>query len=314
MTSNKLTGTIFAFSAFFFLLLTGCQSADSDTAADGKLTVVTTISQIADVVENVGGTAVEVNRLMGPGSDPHLYSPSAGDVTRLQNADVIFYNGLFLEAQMEDILEQLGEQKTVIPVAGTISPDLLLDSEDYEDEFDPHIWFDINLWSEATMVIRDTLIEADPENADAFTANADAYLAELSELDSWVESEISRIPADQRVLITAHDAFNYFGNAYGMEVMGLQGISTASEAGTADVQRLADFIADNKIRAIFVESSVSERNVEAVQAAVESRGWNVVIGGSLFSDAMGNSGTPEGTYIGMVRHNVETIVPALLGE
>ncbi len=312
--SNKLTGTLFALSAFFFLLLSGCQTEDSSTAADGKLTVVTTISQIADVVENVGGTAVDVNRLMGPGSDPHLYSPSAGDVTRLQNADVIFYNGLFLEAQMEDILEQLGERKTVIPVAGTIPENLLLDSQDYEDEFDPHIWFDIELWAEATKVIRDTLIEADPDNADTFTANADAFLAELNELDAWVESEISRIPADQRVLITAHDAFNYFGNAYGMEVMGLQGISTASEAGTADVQRLADFIAENEIRAIFVESSVSQRNVEAVQAAVESRGWNVVIGGSLFSDAMGDSGTPEGTYIGMVRHNINTIVPALLGE
>lgn len=296
------------------LLLIGCQTSNTNSADGDKIAIVTTIAQIADVVSNVGGNSANVDPLMGPGADPHLYSPSAGDVSRLQNADIIFYNGLFLEAQMEDILEQLGERKTVIPVAGTIPENLLLDSEAYEDEFDPHIWFDVMLWAEATIVIRDTLIEVDPDNADTYTANAEAYLAELTELDQWVESEISQIPADQRVLITAHDAFNYFGNAYGMEVMGLQGISTASEAGTADVQRLADFIADNKIRAIFVESSVSERNVEAVQAAVESRGWEVAIGGSLFSDAMGEAGTPEGTYIGMVRHNINTIVPALLGE
>ena len=295
-------------------LLASCQNSNTASNNNDGLTIVTTIAQIADVATNVGGSAVTVDPLMGPGADPHLYSPSAGDVNRLQSADVIFYNGLFLEAQMEDILEQLGEDKTVVAVAGTISESLLLDSEDYEDEFDPHIWFDIALWAEATEVIRDTLIEADPDNAETYTANAEAYLAELAELDEWVESEISRIPAEQRVLITAHDAFNYFGNAYGMEVMGLQGISTAAEAGTADVQRLADFIAENEIRAIFVESSVSERNVEAVQAAVSSRGWEVEIGGSLFSDAMGEAGTPQGTYIGTVRHNVDTIVPALLGE
>lgn len=313
MSKHNL-GKLFAFSALFILLLTGCQSNEAGSAAGDGITAITTISQIADVVTNVGGNAVVVDPLMGAGSDPHLYSPSAGDVSRLQNADIVFYNGLFLEANMEDILEQLGETKPVVAVAGNIPTDLLLDSEDYEDAFDPHIWFDIELWSEATKVIRDSLIEVDPDNADTYTANAEAYLAELAELDEWVESEISRIPADQRVLITAHDAFNYFGNAYDMEVMGLQGISTAAEAGTADVQRLADFIADNEIRAIFVESSVNERNVEAVQAAVSSRGWEVEIGGSLFSDAMGDAGTPEGTYIGMVRHNVNTIVPAMLGE
>lgn len=296
------------------LFLSACQTGSENNAADGKLAVVTTISQIADVVSKVGGDSISVDPLMGPGSDPHLYSPSAGDVSSLQDADIIFYNGLFLEAQMEDILEQLGERKTVVAVAGTIPAELLLDSKDYEDEFDPHIWFDVNLWAEATKVVRDTLIEKDPENSSTYEANAEAYLAELAELDAWVASEINRIPADQRVLITAHDAFNYFGNAYGMEVLGLQGISTASEAGTADVQRLADYIADNQIRAIFVESSVSERNVEAVQAAVASRGWTVEIGGSLFSDAMGEAGTPEGTYIGMVRHNINTVVPALLGE
>lgn len=309
---KKFTFIILLCGMFLF---TACQTGAENSAADnGKLTVVTTISQIADVVINVGGDSISVDQLMGPGSDPHLYSPSAGDVSSLQDADIIFYNGLFLEAQMEDILEQLGERKTVVAVAGTIPAELLLDSNDYEDEFDPHIWFDVNLWAEATKVVRDTLIEKDPENASTYEANAEAYLAELAELDAWVTSEIDRIPADQRVLITAHDAFNYFGNAYGMEVLGLQGISTASEAGTADVQRLADYITDNQIRAIFVESSVSERNVEAVQAAVDSRGWTVEIGGSLFSDAMGESGTPEGTYIGMVRHNINTIVPALLGE
>jgi manganese/zinc/iron transport system substrate-binding protein len=294
-------------------LLVACQS-QSTAEDDGKLAIVTTIAQVADITNNIGGEFVDVKPLMGPGSDPHLYSPSAGDVGRLQSADIVFYNGLFLEAQMEGILEQLGERKTVVAVASNIPQDMLLQSPTYEDEFDPHIWFDVKLWAEATKVIRDTLIEADPEHADIFTANTEQYLAKLEELDSWVKSEIEKLPAEQRVLITAHDAFNYFGRAYGMEVLGLQGISTASEAGTADVQELADYITENKIKAIFVESSVSERNLEAVQAAVASRDWQVEIGGSLFSDAMGSAGTPEGTYIGMVRHNINTIVPALLGE
>lgn len=298
---------------FVLILIVGCSSAD-DSASDGNLNVVTTIGMVADITRVIGGEHITVNGLMGPGTDPHLYVASAGDVDKLQEADVIFYNGLFLEAQMEDILEQLGESKTVVPVAGTVDASRLLASPDYVDEFDPHIWFDVTLWQEAVRVVRDTLAEADPDNASSYEANAEAYLVELDELHTYVVEQASRVPEQQRVLVTAHDAFSYFGAAYGFEVLGLQGISTESEASTSDVQDLAEYIATNQIPAIFVESSVPVRNIEAVQAAVVERGFAVEIGGSLFSDAMGDDGTPEGTYVGMVRHNIDTIVSALLGE
>lgn len=296
------------------LLLAACGGGQNDTADDGKINVVSTIGMINDIVINVGGERVTATALMGPGTDPHLYVATASDVNRLQNADVIFYNGLFLEAQMENILEQLGERKTAVAVAANIPPDKLLASTSYADEFDPHVWFDVTLWQEAVKVVRDTLSAVDPENAGVYSANANAFLAELDRLHTYVQQQAARVPAEQRVLITAHDAFHYFGRAYGFDVRGLQGISTESEASTADVQALAEFITENEIRAIFVESSVPVRNLEAVQAVVINRGFNVEIGGELFSDAMGDSGTPEGTYVGMVRHNVDTIVAALLGE
>jgi manganese/zinc/iron transport system substrate-binding protein len=289
---------------------TGAGSAEDD----GLLTVVTTIGQIGDAARIVGGEHVNVTSLMGPGTDPHLYVASASDVDKLTEADIVFYNGLFLEAQMEDILEQLGERQTVVAVSSNIDEARLLPSSQYADEFDPHIWFDVTLWMSAVETVRDTLVEADPANAAAYEANAAAYLAELEALHAYVIEEAARVPEEQRVLVTAHDAFNYFGRAYEFEVLGLQGISTASEASTADVQNLARTIADRQVPAIFVESSVPVRNIEAVQAAVRDRGFEVVIGGQLFSDAMGNAGTPEGTYAGMVRHNIDTIVGALLGE
>jgi manganese/zinc/iron transport system substrate-binding protein len=280
----------------------------------GPLQVVATIGQLTDIAQIVGGEHVEVTGLMGPGVDPHLYVATEGDVGLLQEADVIFYNGLFLEAQMAEIFEQLGERKTVTPVAENINPSLLLPWAAYADEYDPHVWFDVTLWMKAVEAVRDTYSEIDPENAADYQANADAYLQELEELHAYVQEQANRVPAEQRVLITAHDAFNYFGRAYGFEVRGLQGISTASEASTADVRALADFIVERQIPAIFVESSVPVRTVEALQEAVAAQGFEVAIGGSLFSDAMGNAGTPEGTYIGMVRHNIDTIAGALLGE
>lgn len=305
-------------SFLFTLLLPGLSACGRDdgpaAASGGQLNIVTTLGQIKDAAERVGGEHVRVTGLMGPGVDPHLYVASASDVDRLQDADIIFYNGLFLEAQMEHILEQIATRKTAVAVSHDIDRSLLLDSPTYQGEYDPHIWFDVVLWMEAVKVVRDTLIEADPAHAGDYRANADAYLAELEELDQYVKEQAARVPAEKRVLITAHDAFNYFGRAYDFDVMGLQGISTASEASTADVQALANFIATQQIPAIFVESSVPSRTVEAVQAAVASRGFNVEIGGELFSDAMGDPGTPEGTYLGMVRHNIDTIVSALLGE
>jgi manganese/zinc/iron transport system substrate-binding protein len=278
---------------------------------DGRLYVVTTTGQIADTAAIVGGEHVRVDGLMGPGTDPHLYKASARDVDKLRAADVVFYNGLFLEAQMEEILEQMAERQTVVAVSSGIDPAELLPSASYADEYDPHIWFDVALWMQTVEQARDTLMEVDPAHAADYEANAAAYLAELAALDEYVRAQAATIPAEQRVLITAHDAFNYFGRAYGFEVLGLQGISTAAEAGTADVQNLAEFITGRRIPAVFIESSVPVRNVEAVQAAVRARGFDVTIGGSLFSDAMGDTNTPEGTYVGMVRYNIDTIVTAL---
>lgn len=297
------------------LLVTGCGGGEpAAEAASDALQIVTTTSMITDITKVVGGEQVEVNGLMGAGIDPHLYVASEGDMELLQNADVIFYNGLFLEAQMVEILEQIGERKTVVPVSQGVDEQQLLPWADYADEYDPHIWFDVTFWMKAVETVRDTLVEADAANAATYQANAAAYLEELTQLDAYVKEQAARVPAEQRIVITAHDAFHYFGRAYGFEVRGLQGISTASEAGTADVQALADFIAKNQVKALFVESSVPVRNIEALQAAVQARGFEVGIGGELFSDAMGSPDTPEGTYVGMVRHNIDTIVGALLGE
>jgi manganese/zinc/iron transport system substrate-binding protein len=299
------------------LSLTACGGTAGGQATDGasgdKLNVVATIGMITNIAEIVGGEHVQVEGLMGAGIDPHLYVASEGDVELLQNADIIFYNGLFLEAQMDEILKQIAERKTAVAVAENIDKSLLLPWATYADEYDPHVWFDVTLWMKAVEAVRDTLVEVDAANADDYQANAETLLQELTELDAYVKEQAARVPAEQRVLITAHDAFHYFGRAYGFEVRGLQGISTASEAGTADVRDLANFIVERQIPAIFVESSVPVRNVEALQAAVRDRGFEVVIGGSLFSDAMGDPGTPEGTYVGMVRHNIDTIVTALLG-
>jgi manganese/zinc/iron transport system substrate-binding protein len=293
--------------------LAGCASTSSGED-NGKIQIVTTIGQIADAAEIIGGDLVEVNALMGAGVDPHLYVATEGDVSLLQEADIILYNGLFLEANMNDILEQLAERKTAVAVSETIDPSRLLVSPIYEDEHDPHVWFDLDLWSISVAAVRDTLVEFDPDNAAIYEANAEVYLAEIAELDSYVRGQAERLSPEQRLLITAHDAFNYFGRAYGFEVLGLQGISTQSEAGTGDVQELAAVILERQVPAIFVESSVPVRNVEALQEAVRAQGFDVVIGGSLFSDAMGTPGTAEGTYLGMVRYNIDTIVSALLGE
>jgi len=299
----------------FSLLAAGCASAadarpDPQRSEDG-LKVVATTSIVADLVEKIGAGRVQVESLMGPGVDPHLYKASAGDVRRLETASVIFHNGLHLEAGMATVLERMSETRRTVAVAGSIEPALLLAPPEFEGNYDPHIWFDVTLWMRAAETVRDALTALDPEGADQYRRNTDAYLAELEELHTYVQEQANRVPQAQRVLITAHDAFNYFGRAYGFEVRGLQGISTASEVGAADVQALADFIAERQIPAIFIESSVPQRNIEAVQAAVRSRGFEVRIGGELFSDALGSPGTPEASYTGMVRHNIDVIVSGL---
>jgi manganese/zinc/iron transport system substrate-binding protein len=292
----------------------GPAAAGPDDITARKIKVVTTVGMISDVVRNVGGDRVEVRGLMGPGVDPHLYKASEGDVLRLGTADIVFYGGLHLEAKLAEVLERMGDRVTTKAVTDSIDRSRLFRPAQFQGQYDPHVWFDVSMWANTVDVVRDTLSAMDPGSADYYGANAARYLGELRDLDEYVKQQAARVPPEQRVLVTAHDAFSYFGRAYGFEVRGLQGISTAAEAGTSDVRSLADFLASRKIRALFVESSVPIRNVEAVQAAVRARGWDIVIGGELFSDAMGSEGTPEGTYIGMVRHNIDTIVKALLGE
>lgn len=294
---------------------TGCDpKAPPDASVDAKFRVVTTIGMITDIVKNVGGNRVEVIGLMGPGVDPHLYKASAGDVQKLNSASLIFYNGLHLESKMGDILAKMpGDIKTVA-VTDAVDRSLLLTSAEYDGQYDPHLWFNVTLWMKAVVKVRDALSEFDPDSTVMYWSNAERYLAKLTELHAYVKSQVERVRPQQRVLVTAHDAFSYFGKGYGFEVHGLQGISTATEAGIADVQELATFIAERRIPAIFVESSVSSKSLEAVKAAVRSKGFDVEIGGELFSDAMGNPRTPEGTYIGMVRHNIDTIVKGLIEE
>lgn len=287
---------------------------DPEEIAGREIKVVTTIAQIGDVVKNIAGDRVDLVELMGPGIDPHLYRASEGDVVSLADADIVFYNGLHLEAKMADVFEKMQGSVTTVAVTDEIDRDELLSPPEFEGAYDPHVWFDVSKWMSVTEVIRDSFVDLDPEHEELYEDNARAYLAKLEELDLYVTEQAQLVPEEQRVLITAHDAFNYFGNAYDFEVRGLQGISTATETGTADLSDLADFIVEREIPAIFVETSVPERLVEALREAVGARGSEVSIGGSLYSDAMGDAGTPEGTYIGMVRHNIDTIVAGLTGR
>ena len=290
----------------------GCAPPDPPDE-EGRLTVVTTVGMIADVVKSVGGERVRVIGLMGPGVDPHLYKASEGDVRRLYRADVVFYGGLHLEARMSEELEEMGERTRVLAVTDSIPRDALLRTPQFAT-YDPHVWFDVNLWSMTVGLIASTLADADPAHAAEYRANAERYRGELRQLDAYVMQQALRVPAERRVLITAHDAFSYFGRRYGFEVRGLQGISTAAEAGTADVQELAGFITRRRIPAVFVETSIAPRTIEAVREAVRAQGFDVQIGGSLHSDALGDENGPAGTYPGMVRHNIDTLVRALLRE
>ncbi len=301
-----------------FPILAACAaspaSSSKEDLADRQIKAVATTGMIADIVKNIGGERVQVTSLMGPGVDPHLYKASEGDVQSLGEADVIFYNGLHLEAGMARVLERMHDYRRTVAVTDAINRDVLFTPPEFQGAYDPHVWFDVSLWIQAAETVRDSLVEMDPSSAELYRQNADVYLQQLRDLDEYVKSQAARVPESQRVLITAHDAFNYFGRAYGFQVRGLQGISTASEASTGDVTQLATFIAERRIPAVFIESSVPRRNVEAVQAAVRAKGFDVRIGGSLYSDAMGDPGTPDGTYIGMVKHNIDTIVNALLGD
>jgi manganese/zinc/iron transport system substrate-binding protein len=278
----------------------------------GRLRVVATTTIVGDVLRVIGGADIELETLMGPGVDPHLYKPSAGDVRRMSSAQAVFFNGLHLEGKMSEVLSEMGARDvTAVAVAECAPEEDLISSPGFSGVHDPHIWFDVGLWMRAGDCVRDALVELDPEKADGYRSRANAYQAELEALDAWVRERVAALPEERRVLVTAHDAFSYFGRAYGFEVRGLMGISTASEAGTADVQELAEFIATRRIPAIFVESSVPPRYVKALQEAVVARGFDVAIGGSLHSDALGDPGGPAESFIGTVRSNVEAVVSAL---
>lgn len=303
--------------ALFLLALSaaacgGGQSADRPAGdTSGPLQVVTTTGIIADLAARLAGPHAQVVALMGPGIDPHLYKASESDVRKLAGADLILYNGLHLEGKMGDILTKMARNRPVVAVTEEIPETELREPPELAGQYDPHVWFDVSIWARTLAPIERELAALRPAHKDEFAANRQALERELAELDAWVKSEIASIPEGQRVLVTAHDAFGYFGRRYGMEVVGLQGISTLSEAGLGDVSRVADLVAERKVKAIFVESSVPRRSIEAVQAAVRNGGHEVAIGGQLYSDSLGAAGTPAGTYPGMVRANVETLVKAL---
>lgn len=293
-------------------LLAGCSGSGSaqGVSEDGKLLVTATTGMIADAAAEIGGEFVEVTTLMGPGVDPHLFKASQGDIRKLDRAKVVFYGGLHLEGNMERILEKMALRKTVVAVTDHMPRERLIGTENSE-EFDPHVWFDVDLWTAAAEHMRDTLIAADPANEAAYREQGKRYVRELEQLDAYVKQRMLEIPEEGRVLVTAHDAFGYFGQAYGVEVVGLQGISTAAEFGARDVSTLRDYLVERNIKAVFVESSLPARSMEAIVAGAARQGHEVRIGGELFSDAMGEPGTPEGTYIGMIRHNADTIAEAL---
>ena len=299
----------FILLVLFSASLVGCKDT---RPKDGKFHIVTTTSMITDLVQNIGGEKVAGQGLMGAGVDPHLYKASEGDVSKLSNANMIIYSGLHLEGKLVEVFEKMKRQKIkTIAVSDALDKKELIGSTLFASNYDPHIWFDVKNWEQITIYVEKQLSEALPEHKEYFKANAAIYLEKLKVLKQEIEAEIATLPEDKRRLVTAHDAFNYFGKAYKFDVVGLQGLSTATEAGVQDVQKTATYIIDHKVKAVFIESSVPRRTVEALQAAVNSKNHEVVIGGTLFSDALGNPGTPEGTYIGMFKFNVHTIVNAL---
>ncbi|MBC2860690.1 metal ABC transporter solute-binding protein, Zn/Mn family [Stappia sp. 28M-7] len=284
-----------------------------EARAEAPLSVVATTGMIADAARQIGGDRVSVRALMGPGVDPHAYRQTRTDIAAMVRADLVLWHGLYLEAQMEEFLRELGARKPVVAVAESLPRELLISHVDYSDKFDPHVWMDPRLWSRVVETVREALVAARPEDAEVFAANAEAYLGELTQLADYSDKVFASVPETARVLVTAHDAFSYFGRAQGFEVLGIQGISTQSEAGLQRVAELVDILVQRKIGAVFVESSVSDRSVRALIEGAAARGHTVIIGGELFSDAMGADGTYEGTYPGMIDHNATIISRALGG-
>ncbi|MEM7310320.1 MAG: zinc ABC transporter substrate-binding protein [Planctomycetota bacterium] len=286
--------------------------ADPD---DAPARIVTSCTMVTDIVRNVAREHATVEGLMGAGVDPHLYRPTRDDLIQLAAADAVFYSGLMLEGRMADTFARMtGSEVPCIAVTELLDPGYLLRPEEFDGHWDPHVWHDVGAWKNATEAVAAALARLDPPNADAYARNAEAYAADLDELDAYARRSIASIPEDSRVLITAHDAFNYFARAYGIRVMAAQGITTEAEAGVADIEALVAFVVEHRIRSIFVETTVSDRNLQAVIEGARHHGHELRVGGKLFADATGSAGTYEGTYIGMIDHNVTTIARSLGGE
>ena len=276
--------------------------------------VVCTTGQVAEMISKIGGAHVHVDNLMGPGVDPHLYRPIASDVRKLDSADAIFYNGMHLEGRMADLFVRMARGRATYAVTEDLqsrSDPRLREPPEFEGMYDPHVWHDVALWADCVRDMTEKLALLDPTHADDYRENSAAYIAELTELDQYCKSQIASIPENRRVLVTAHDAFGYFGAAYGLEVYGLKGISTEEEKDVAHQEQIQAMIIERKIPAVFVESAVSHRTVEALIEPCRAAGHDLQQGGELYADALGAADTPESTYLGMIRHNVQTIVEAL---
>ena len=279
--------------------------------AQAPLKVVATTGMIADAARQVGGEQVDVKGLMGPGVDPHAYRQTRTDIVAMTRADLVLWHGLYLEAQMDGFFDDLGRKRTVVAVADGIDTSKLRAHDDYADKFDPHVWMSPVLWRDVVIEVQEALTEARPEAADEFAANAQAFLAEIDLLAAYGKQVLAAVPENNRVLVTAHDAFGYFGDEYGYEVLGIQGISTQSEAGLNRIGELVETLVERQLNAVFVESSVSDRSMRALIEGASAEGHKVGVGGELYSDAMGEPGTYEGTYIGMLDHNITVIAGAL---
>ncbi|SFL87614.1 metal ABC transporter solute-binding protein, Zn/Mn family [Salibacterium qingdaonense] len=301
------------FFSIVMVTLGACGTGENSGASEGpgeKLSVVATTGQVRDVAEHIGGDQADVQAMMGPGVDPHLYEPTQQDVVSLAEADLNLYNGLNLEGNMGEVFENVENETPSYAVTENIPEDMLISGgEDYPH--DPHVWFDPDRWAYAVEAVKDAFIEVDEANREEYEKRAQQYLNNLEELDAYAQENIRKIPEESRVIVTAHDAFSYFGDAYGMEVEGLQGISTDAEFGVGDVNNIVDLMVERSIGALFVESSVSEQAVNSVVEGAKERGQQVEIGGELYSDAMGEAGTEEGTYEGMFRHNIDTMASSL---
>lgn len=305
----------------FMIAIIGCNetpppspasaSGDSGSSLNTPYNIVTTTGMITDITKRIAGERGSVQGLINSGIDPHLYQPTRNDIQTLMKADIVFYSGLHLEGKMIDAFERVAKITKVYAVTDALDRETLFSPPEYDGHHDPHVWMDPIAWSEAARTIQSALIEHDPDGKELYDANAEQLITEIKALDQYASQALGSIPDEQRVLVTAHDAFSYFGQRYNFEVVGIQGISTESEAGVRDIERIVDLLVTRKIGAVFVETTVSERNIRALIAGANDRGHTVTIGGALFSDAMGKEGTYEGTYIGMIDHNITLIARAL---